>query len=938
MEITRSQKEKLDDFVGIITSMLTVVGAFPAMGGVGAATNLTAAGFELFYIALKRMGAFKIDKIKSLQSEYEEVIRKSLDCAQKKFTAQSTQKLFEEVNLKISYQIKKNQLDCNSSFDDIYNALKEAANEYFRSEQESPCGRDIKDFFDTIWDCFDLELSDKPQLSGYIQIKELREIKSQVQTHEEWLKSHDKEIEKTNERIDRSAFIRHEIVFKEPGLPVKEYVALEGIISEIDKKNAMGRPLLICSPGGIGKSELCRKYYAEKKLESKFVWFNFTDSITATLLTVADQSKVSDPFIRNMEINRVKDELRALGKTATIIIDNVISMKSEDVDLLSNVGCKVIITSREKYEALKGNLEKLELDYLTISLCREVFKKYSNKAVLKNEKDELDKVISLAGRHTLAIQLLAKIYAESPKYENLEALLAELKEKAFELPELVTQNRDKVYRRFMEHFVKLFDISCVLIDADKMHILKNMSIIGGIPTPREKLLEWIGNGYQDSYKELVGSSWISENNYMADMHDLIIESISAQTPPQFSDIEVMVEKMINEMQFDPKDIMQYNPPYFIQYEIVGQYLLDKKEENEKIASFYHALAQMHYNKGQYAQALKYYKSELTQRENGWGKESVEIANNYCELGIVYRDIGDLPRAVKHLNLAFSVLNSKNVGSDLEFAKVYHNLGGVYKDLNKLPKSLRYYKKALRIRKRELGEESLDTTTTYNDIAGLLFKKGKLEEALKYFEKLRLIREKICGKEHPFTAIIYNNLAIVYRNEEKYDEALYYFLKALDIRKAVFGEKHPDTATIYNNIAWVYQNIEDKDNACALDYLIKALRIRRKVFGIEHQNTAITYNNIARYYYSTGILKKALKYHKKAIAIREKILPEGHLDLGSSYYNIAEVYYDLGNKAKAIENYESALRISKKILGKKHVKTVSIIKKINLINIGVRKQR
>ena len=189
--------------------------------------------------------------------------------------------------------------------------------------------------------------------------EQIWEHEERLNVHDERLDIHDIEFANVNERIDRNIFIKYEIVFNKPGQPVKEYIEPEGILSDIDKKLSIVCPLLICSPGGIGKSELCRKYYADRKQKNEFIWFDFIDSIETTLLSVADQRKLGDPVIRAIELNRVIDRLKALDKSAVVIIDNVLSLKAQDVDMLSNLGCRVILTSREKFEAQSGNLEKI---------------------------------------------------------------------------------------------------------------------------------------------------------------------------------------------------------------------------------------------------------------------------------------------------------------------------------------------------------------------------------------------------------------------------------------------------------------------------------------------------------------------------------------------------------------------------------------------------
>ena len=190
-------------------------------------------------------------------------------------------------------------------------------------------------------------------------------------------------------------------------------------------------------------------------------------------------------------------------------------------------------------------MKKLEMDFLSVPQCREVFEKYSGEIVTESEKPDLDEVIKLAGRHTLAIELLARIYASSPNYQQINDLNKDLEKKDFHLTERIIRNRDSEYREFLEHFRRLFDISGICNDQEKMHILKIFSIIGSAEAPRDKVFQWIGKDYQKAYKELVNGNWLSEKNHMVSMHDLISEALRRQAPPEYNDCQYMIEQMTN---------------------------------------------------------------------------------------------------------------------------------------------------------------------------------------------------------------------------------------------------------------------------------------------------------------------------------------------------------------------------------------------------------
>ena len=157
---------------------------------------------------------------------------------------------------------------------------------------------------------------------------------------------------------------------------------------------------------------------------------------------------------------------------------------------------------------------------------------------------------------------------------------------------------------------------------------------------------------------------------------------------------------------------------------------------------------------------------------------------------------------------------------LDTASAYHNVGIFYNSITDYKKALEFYGRALEIREKVLGEEHPDTARTYNNIAVAYANQGEYDKALELYNKTLEIREKVLGEEHPDTAWTYRGIAWIYANQGEDDKALELYNKALKIREKILGEEHPDTARVYNNIADVYVNKGEYKKA--LEYLTKAL--------------------------------------------------------------------------------------------------------------------
>ena len=211
------------------------------------------------------------------------------------------------------------------------------------------------------------------------------------------------------------------------------------------------------------------------------------------------------------------------------------------------------------------------------------------------------------------------------------------------------------------------------------------------------------------------------------------------------------------------------------------------------------------------------------------------------------------------------IREKILGKEhLDTANSYNNIGSAYSNVGDYRKALEFHTKALNIREKILGKEHPDTAASYNNIGYTYYRVGDYHKALEFFIKSLNAKERTLGKEHPSTALSYNNIGHVYSDIGNYPKALEFYIKDLNINENVLGKDHPDTASSYNSIGSVYDSLSDYPKA--LEYYTKALNTREKVLGKDHPSTASSYNNIGYAYNEIGDYNKAYNYSKKAYYI------------------------------------------------------------------------
>ena len=244
----------------------------------------------------------------------------------------------------------------------------------------------------------------------------------------------------------------------------------------------------------------------------------------------------------------------------------------------------------------------------------------------------------------------------------------------------------------------------------------------------------------------------------------------------------------------------------------------------------------------------------------------------------------------------------------QLAVLYHSQGK-YNEAEPL------YRQSLSIREKHLGENHLDAATSLNNLATLYLNQGKYEEAEPLLLRSLSIREKQLGENHPDIAQSFNNLASLYRSQGKYKEAEPLYMQSLAIWEKELGENHLDVAISLNNLASLYLNQKKYEEAEPL--LLRSLSIREKQLKENHPDIAISLNGLASLYNDQGKYEEAEPLHLRSLFIREKELGENHPAVATSLNNLAFLYNDQGNYADAKKLSQRALNIRQQKLDDHH---------------------
>jgi CHAT domain-containing protein/Tfp pilus assembly protein PilF len=317
-----------------------------------------------------------------------------------------------------------------------------------------------------------------------------------------------------------------------------------------------------------------------------------------------------------------------------------------------------------------------------------------------------------------------------------------------------------------------------------------------------------------------------------------------------------------------------------------------------------AIGEVHFDQGDYTQALEGFQKALEIRRVVLREGHPRVAESYNNIALVYHDQGDYTRALEAHQKALEIRLAAFGEQHPSVATSYTGIAIVYADQGDYTRALEGHQKALEIRRATLGERHPEVAASYNNIAIVYSDQGDYTRALEAHQKALEIRRAALGERHPKVAASYNNIATVYRDQGNYTRALEAHQKALEIRRAVLGDFHPRVADSYNNIAVVYH--DQGDYTRALEAHQKALEIFLATLGERHPSVAASYNNIATINSDQGDYLRSLEGFQKALEIYRTALGDRHPDVAASYNNIAAVYLDQADYKRAMDSLDQAL--------------------------------
>ncbi|GAA2964784.1 FxSxx-COOH system tetratricopeptide repeat protein [Actinokineospora diospyrosa] len=205
-------------------------------------------------------------------------------------------------------------------------------------------------------------------------------------------------------------------------------------------------------------------------------------------------------------------------------------------------------------------------------------------------------------------------------------------------------------------------------------------------------------------------------------------------------------------------------------------------------------------------------------------------------------------------------------------------------LGRYSEAINLHRVTLDARRRILGADHADTLASQNNLAKSLQNLGQHNEAAELHRATLETRRRILGDNDLRTLNSQNNLAAALVNLEQHNEATELHHITLEARRRILGEDHPDTLASQNNCANALSSLGRHHEA--IDLHRSTLEKRHRILGGDHPQTLISQNNLAITLDILGHHSEAAELHRTALEARCRTLGEDHPDTLVSQHNLA----------------------------------------------------
>lgn len=588
---------------------------------------------------------------------------------------------------------------------------------------------------------------------------------------------------------------------------------LEKIDEMLHKSNVT---LIVNGIGGIGKSEIVRKYMFlnEDKYEN-IIFLEISEKTTFESLMITSFKEKLE-LDKDSTIDTVIKRLQNISGKNLFILDNLESKEDFEKLKLLNHNFDLLITTRLKNI---DEINQINLDVLNDTDAIELFKLNYN-----TDEEISDIVKEYLGNHPLFIKLTAK------SLRNGFITLEELKKK--KLKDIDIDDEKTFQEHLEDNFNRQYES---LKKEDLKELLLMLSLFPSLEidiSVFEKCFD--DENIKNKLIKLEKNGWLDKKENSFKLHQIIKEYLKRKEKLDYEKVKLIFKRIA---EFINPDNLSLNANSLIYYIPIIESFLSayEKYEDEYIIGLNDSLTFLFNSLAKYEKALDIQNRMLELRERLYGKDNNEYAKGLDYKSLIYRELSKYEESLELIEFTISIRK------DIQYlekylANSYALKSSVYLLMDNKYKALQYSKKALEIYENMDVDLFISLAITYNDISDIYRNLSEYTIALNYINKsINIYKDKL-EQNHIYLAISYGNKSLIYQDLKKSDKALEYMKFGLNIFEDILDEKHPYLATAYNNTAHIYRDL--KECKKAKEYMEKAKRI----FSIYKYKRSELYNS------------------------------------------------------------------------------------------------
>ena len=379
-----------------------------------------------------------------------------------------------------------------------------------------------------------------------------------------------------------------------------------------------------------------------------------------------------------------------------------------------------------------------------------------------------------------------------------------------------------------------------------------------------------------------------------------------------------------------------------------------------------------YERGDYEEALKYFKSSGEIEGKVVGKKHVWYLGTINSLVNCFHNLKDSIQSFKHQALAENITKHNYGVLSTQYLDILSGYGFLYDAYNQHLLSAQNYEKGYTLSDSlHLPEYCLHFAREIADEYGKLRMNN---EAIDWGTKTLAICESLYGKRHPYYSNDLSKLAIYYANAGDNKKAIELDTEALRLCKRIYGEKHLNCAISLENLMHYSLNMEDYKNAIfygqnalntykalsdenspvcisimknvadcyfkmgdykeAIQISFNTLNAVGKFFGKESTEYIASLYSLASYEAYIGNFDDATNLITNALSICELFGGDSHIYYSTLMSSLASYNFYVGKYVEALQFEEEALNSCEKILGKKHLNYGASLNNLALYNFSL----